>query len=79
MAVWFVRSVDDLRRGIGRVSARLGAATLWVAWPKQASGVATDLKMQIIREVAMDAGLVDFKTCAIDATWSGLAFVRRKT
>jgi CheY-like chemotaxis protein len=79
VVVWFVRSADDLRRGIGRVSTRLGAATLWIAWPKQASGVATELKMQIIREVAMDAGLVDYKTCAIDATWSGLAFVRRKT
>ena len=79
VAVWFVRSVDDLRRGIGPVSARLGGATLWIAWPKQASGVATDLKMQIIREVAMDTGLVDYKTCAIDATWSGLAFVRRKS
>jgi len=79
VVVWFVRSVDDLRRGIGRVSTRLGAATLWIAWPKQASGVATELKMQIIREVAMDAGLVDYKTCAIDATWSGLAFVRRKS
>jgi hypothetical protein len=77
--VWFVRSVDDLRRGILRVANRLGAATLWIAWPKQASGVATELKMQIIREVAMDAGLVDYKTCAIDATWSGLAFVRRRT
>jgi CheY-like chemotaxis protein len=79
VAVWFIRSVDDLRRGIGRVSAGLGAATLWIAWPKKASGVPTELKMQIVREAGLDAGLVDYKTCAIDAIWSGLAFVRRKT
>jgi hypothetical protein len=79
LAIWFVRSVDDLRRGIRRMANRLGAATLWIAWPKKASGAATELKMQIIREAATDAGLVDYKTCAIDATWSGLAFVQRKT
>ena len=56
-----------------------GLRGLWIAWPKKASGVETGLKMQFIREAGLDAGLVDYKTCAIDATWSGLAFVRRKT
>jgi hypothetical protein len=53
------------------------AGGLWVAWPKRSSGVATDLHENLVREHGLDAGLVDNKVCAIDATWSGLRFVRR--
>ena len=58
--------------------ARLATAGgLWIGWPKQASGVATDLTGDVVREVALTAGLVDVKVCAIDDTWSGLKIVRR--
>ena len=50
---------------------------LWVAWPKKASGVATDLVEDRIRTLALANGLVDNKVCAIDATWSGLRCVVR--
>jgi hypothetical protein len=50
---------------------------LWIAWPKRASGVATDLNENLIRELGLAAGLVDNKVCAIDETWSGLRFVFR--
>ena len=50
---------------------------LWLAWPKRASGVATDLAEGVVRELGLAAGLVDNKVCAIDATWSGLRFVYR--
>jgi hypothetical protein len=50
---------------------------LWVAWPKKASGVPTDLTEDIIRVFGLDKGLVDNKVCAIDDTWSGLRFVVR--
>jgi hypothetical protein len=50
---------------------------LWVGWPKQASGVATDLTENSVRDVGLAAGLVDNKVCAIDETWSGLRFVVR--
>lgn len=50
---------------------------LWVAWPKKTSGVATDLAFDTVQEIGLHAGLVDNKVCAIDATWSGLRFVRR--
>jgi hypothetical protein len=43
-----------------------------VAWPKRASGVPTDITEDVVREIALAAGLVDNKVCAIDATWSGL-------
>jgi hypothetical protein len=50
---------------------------LWIAWPKKASGVATDLTENVVREIGLEAGLVDNKVCAIDDTWSGLRFVIR--
>jgi hypothetical protein len=50
---------------------------LWVAWPKKASGVPTDLTEDRVREVALAAGLVDNKVCAIDEIWSGLRCVYR--
>jgi hypothetical protein len=52
--------------------------SLWIAWPKRASGVATDMTEDVVREVALPLGLVDNKVCAIDATWSGLRLVWRK-
>ena len=51
---------------------------LWVAWPKKASGVPTDITEDTVREVALPMGLVDNKVCAIDETWSGLRVVWRK-
>lgn len=51
---------------------------LWVAWPKRASGVATDITEDTVREVALPTGLVDVKVCAIDDTWSGLRLCLRK-
>ncbi len=50
----------------------------WVAWPKRASGVRTDLTEDPVRDAALAVGWVDIKVCAIDATWSGLCLVRRK-
>jgi hypothetical protein len=54
------------------------AGGLWIAWPKKASGMATDLTDNVIREAALPRGLVDHKVCAIDATWSGLRLVWRR-
>jgi hypothetical protein len=53
------------------------AAGLWIAWPKRASGVATDLTEDVVRELGLAARLVDNKVAAIDATWSGLRLVIR--
>jgi hypothetical protein len=53
------------------------AGGLWVAWPKKASGVPTDLDDNVVREFGLATGMVDNKVCAIDATWSGQRFVVR--
>jgi hypothetical protein len=50
---------------------------LWIAWPKKASGVATDLAENDVRQIGLAAGLVDVKICAVNDIWSGLKFVYR--
>jgi hypothetical protein len=71
------------RRELERRIERLGAAIfpdrmLWIAWPKRASKVPTDVTEDVVREVALPIGLVDTKVAAIDATWSGLRLVWRR-
>jgi len=71
----------DLARLISRWAAVHRAVTpagrVWVAWPKRASGLATDLDESVVRDHGLAHGRVDVKVCAIDETWSGLAFVVR--
>ena len=77
--VFFTNSRTELERRFGKLASALDpAGALWIAWPKRASGVATDLTEDVLREVGLPQGLVDTKVCAIDETWSGLRFVIRK-
>jgi hypothetical protein len=54
------------------------AGSLWVAWPKKASKVPTDITEDTVRDVVLPIGLVDVKVCAIDQTWSGLKVMWRR-
>lgn len=76
--VAFVRSRQELAAQLDAVAHHVSRQTLWLAWPKKTSGVKTDLNGNVIRETGLASGWVDFKICAIDDTWSGLAFKRRK-
>jgi hypothetical protein len=53
------------------------AGSLWISWPKKASGVTTDITEDVVRAVALPTGLVDVKVAAVDGVWSGLKLVRR--
>jgi hypothetical protein len=78
LMVQFCDEAAHLRRRFDTLARRLRpAGGLWVAWPKKASGVATDLTENVVRDIGLAGGLVDTKVCAIDATWSGLRFVVR--
>jgi len=61
----------------GLKKAQLLHGMIWISWPKKASGKATDLDENIVRDAGLAVGLVDVKVCAIDETWSGLKFVVR--
>lgn len=67
-----------LRRTFRSVRPKLEpSGGLWVAYPKKSSGVSTDLTFQSVQKVGLDAGLVDNKSCSIDANWSAVRFVYR--
>jgi hypothetical protein len=76
--VAFVTTRTALVRQINAARKHMApAAGFWIAWPKRASGVVTDVTESVVRDVALPTGLVDNKVCAIDETWSGLRLVIR--
>lgn len=75
----FAARAAEAERGFERAMTRIPAdGSIWVAWPKQSSGVETDLDENMLRELFLPTGMVDNKVCAIDDTWSGLRFVVRR-
>ena|SRR5436190_3518404 len=78
VVLFFVWSRHELTARYDRLAALLKpAGGLWIAWPKRASGLPTDLTESVLREVVLPKGWVDTKVCAVDEQWSGLRFVRR--
>ena len=78
MIVFFVTARADLRPRWASLTGRLKPnGMLWVAWPKKAAKVPTDMDENAVREVALPQGWVDTKVCAIDDVWSGLRLVLR--
>jgi hypothetical protein len=78
LILFFVMTEKELARDFATLAARLTASgMLWIAWPKKSSGVVSDLSENRVRDIGLDAGLVDVKVCAINETWSGLKFVYR--
>jgi hypothetical protein len=79
VVVFFTTARTALARRLDALRAAIAPdGMVWVAWPKRASGVPTDVTEDVVREVVLPTGLVDVKVCAIDATWSGLKLVIRK-
>src|ERR1044071_3474040 len=67
----FVSERKTLEKQLKRLRKLIAdTGTLWVSWPNQSSGVATDVTEDVIREVALPLGFVDVKVCAVDQTWS---------
>jgi hypothetical protein len=76
--ILFADEARTLESRITRWGARLApAGMLWVAWPKKASKVVTDVTESLVRDTGLGIGLVDVKICAVNDIWSGLKFVRR--
>lgn len=78
VALLFATSQAELGRDFRPLPKALPEkVALWIAWPKKASGMKTDVTENLVREFGLSAGWVDYKVCAIDGTWSGLCFARR--
>ena len=78
MVVFFTTSHADLERRFSQLRATLDPADgLWIAWPKKAANMDTDLDFEAVQGIGLAAGLVDNKSCAIDERWQAVRFVRR--
>jgi hypothetical protein len=78
VVVAFYTNSTALSREIGTLARVIfPSSSLWLAWPKRSSGLATDLTDHVVRDLALPLGLVDNKVCAIDETWTALRFVWR--
>jgi hypothetical protein len=79
VVIAFFTARRELERRLAAMRAAIAPdGMVWVAWPKKAAKVPTDVTEDVVRAVVLPTGLVDVKVCAIDATWSGLKVVIRK-
>lgn len=78
LTICFIRSARELEQRMDTLVRAAEQGHVWMAWPKQASSVVSDLTQTRVRQAGLAAGLVDFKICAIDQTWSGLCFALRR-
>lgn len=82
LVLWFVHTAGELAGNIQRIADFAGPAQLWIVWRKKAalpaSAPADSPAEASVRAAGLAIGLVDFKICAIDQTWSGLLFTRRR-
>ena len=77
--IFVTRQVDFAARVPALINAVAPDGMIWVAWPKRASKVETDMTEDVIREIILPrSGLVDVKVCALNQVWSGLKLVLRK-
>ena len=75
----FVTQQARLEEVLDRARAGLGPeAVVWISWPKKASGIASEVTEDTVRDLALPLGFVDVKVCAVDNVWSGLKLVVRK-
>ena len=76
--VLFTTNRAELERRFGALKRTLAPADgLWVAWPKKAAKIDTDLDFETVQRIGLAAGLVDNKSAAIDADWQAVRFVYR--
>jgi hypothetical protein len=79
VVVYLTTSRAELERRFDALKQTLAAVDgLWVAWPKKASGIETDLSFETVQRVGLDAGLVDNKSAALDDEWQAVRFVYRR-
>ena len=79
VVVLFTTSRGELERRFDALKRTLAPADgLWIAWPKKASRIETDLDFAAVQQIGLDAGLVDNKSCSIDDDWQALRFVYRR-
>jgi hypothetical protein len=75
LTLWFVRDPDAYRSGLNAMRARAAKSRLWVVYPK---GKTSPLTQFTVREEAKAVGLVDYKICSVNDTWTAMLFTVKK-
>lgn len=78
LTLWFVRNRAAHEKKLAKIVKLSEHGHVWTIWPKLTSAMASDISETYVRNEGLAAGLVDYKVCAVDDTWSGLKFARRK-
>jgi hypothetical protein len=78
LTLWFVRTRAEHRKKLAKIVRLAEHGHVWTIWPKLTSALASDISETYVRNAGLQAGLVDFKVCAVDDTWSGLKFAKRR-
>jgi CheY-like chemotaxis protein len=80
LVLWFVRASHEIAAAFELACARMPeGCSIWIIYPKKAGRYRTDFNQNDIRLTGLEAGVVDYKICAVDADWSGMKFARRRT
>lgn len=78
VTLWFVRDTDSCLRGLPSMRSLAARTKLWILWRKHATRKEPGITQQFLRESAAELGLVDFKICSVNETWSAMLFARRQ-
>lgn len=78
LTLWFVESAAELAAALPEIRQRAEESGVWIVWPKTTKLRRPDINGNLVREMALAAGLVDFKICAVDETWSGMRFAVKR-
>jgi CheY-like chemotaxis protein len=78
LLIWFVRSVEELEQHMTTIASQVKKEGVWIAWAKKGSAIFSGVTQAEVRRIGLAVGLVDYKICAINDTWSALRFAKRK-
>jgi len=80
MAIWFVHSLREAAGAVDAIAARIAALSggAWIAVPKRSGKYRVDFTMNDVRTLCLEAGMVDYKICAVDADWTALKLAKRR-
>lgn len=78
LTLWFVETKKEFETALPKMREKAEDGGIWVIWPKTTKTAKPDINGNIVREIALTVGLVDFKICAVDETWSGMRFAVRR-
>ena len=78
VTIWFVEDPQTFLAALPRMRRAASASKLWIAWPKKTARKDSPLNENLIRDASIEAGMVDYKVCSINETWSGLCLAVRR-